>query len=146
MGGRSCVMKTLDAIVLSSIQFFNYKIADRYSPQNAGTMTTLWRLRIAYAAPGTVYEVELHEPLKRICAKRYTIGMNGLSELEMLSDPGISAGTRIRINAYKPGERILGRSGPRGTGPLFSRPRQKSARSADILQASRSQSNKVTKL
>jgi hypothetical protein len=115
---RSSFMKTLDAIVLSSIQFFNYKIADRCSSQSAGAITSMWRLRIVYGRPGAVYEVELHEPLRSICAKRYTIGMNGLSEFEMLSDPGISAGTRIRINAYKPGERVLGRSGSRGTGGL----------------------------
>ncbi len=126
MQGRSSVMKTLDAIVLSSIQFFNYKIADRHSSQCGGAITSMWRLRIVYGAPGTVYDVELHEPLKSICAKRYTIGMNGLSELEMLSDPGICAGTRIRINAYKLGERILGRIGTKG--------------------ASRSKLNKVVKL
>src|ERR1700740_2924834 len=95
-------MRTLDAIVLSSMQFFNHKIADRYSSQSGGAITSMWRLRIVYGRPGAVNEIELHEPLRSICAKRYTIGINGLCEFKMLSDPGISAGTRIRINAYEP--------------------------------------------
>jgi hypothetical protein len=111
-------MRTLDAIVLSSMQFFNHKIADRYSSQSGGAITSMWRLRIVYGRPGAVNEIELHEPLRSICAKRYTIGINGLCEFKMLSDPGISAGIRIRINAYEPGERVLGHSGSRGAGGL----------------------------
>ena len=67
-----------------------------------------WRMRVSYDGPETLYEMELREPLRSLASKRHTVGLNGLVEFEMLSNPGIAAGDSILIDAYEPGERILG--------------------------------------
>ena len=67
-----------------------------------------WRLRVSYDGPETLYEMELREPLRSLASKRHTVGLNGSVEFEMLSNPGIAAGDSILIDAYEPGERILG--------------------------------------
>jgi hypothetical protein len=48
------------------------------------------------------------EPLKSFASKKYTLGLNGLVEFEMFSDPQIAAGDSIQIDAYEPGEKVLG--------------------------------------
>ena len=58
--------------------------------------------------------MELREPLKSRASKKHTVGLNGLVEFEMLSDPEIAAGECILIDAYEPGEKILGYGGERG--------------------------------
>jgi hypothetical protein len=55
----------------------------------------------------TLYEVELREPLKSLASKKYTVGLNGLAEFEMFSEPHVAAGDGIQIDAYEPGEKIL---------------------------------------
>ena len=65
-------------------------------------------MRVSYHGPETLYEMELREPLRTFAAKSQTVGLNGLVEFEMLSEPGVSAGDRILIDAYEPGEKILG--------------------------------------
>ncbi len=70
--------------------------------------TRLWRLRVSYHGPETLYEMELREPLKTFAVKKQTVGLNGLVEFEMSSEPGVAAGDRILIDAYEPGEKILG--------------------------------------
>jgi hypothetical protein len=67
-----------------------------------------WRIRVSYHGPQTLYEMELREPLKSFASKKHTVGLNGLVEFEMLSRPDVAAGDSILIDAYEPGEKILG--------------------------------------
>jgi hypothetical protein len=101
-------MQTLEAKVLSVLQLRPNRARDNAEGQNDGTDTKLWRMRVSYPGPETLYEIELHEPLKAFAARKQTVGLNGLVEFEMLSEPGVSAGDRILIDAYEPGEKILG--------------------------------------
>ena len=52
--------------------------------------------------------MELREPLRSLASKRHTVGLNGIVEFELLSNPEIAAGDSILIDAYEPGEKILG--------------------------------------
>jgi hypothetical protein len=52
--------------------------------------------------------MELREPLKSFAAEKYTVGLNGFVEFELFSEPQIAAGDSILIDAYEPGEKILG--------------------------------------
>ena len=76
--------------------------------QSANPVNPCWRMRVSYDGPETLYEIELREPLRSMASKRHTVGLNGIVEFEMLSNPGIAAGDNILIDAYEPGERILG--------------------------------------
>jgi hypothetical protein len=67
-----------------------------------------WRMRVSYDGPETLYEIVLREPLRSMASKKQTVGLNGIVEFEMLSNPGVGAGESILIDAYEPGERILG--------------------------------------
>jgi hypothetical protein len=104
-------MKTLKAKVLSILQLRPYRMRDKSDDQNKETVIKFWRMRVSYLGPETVYEVELREPLKSFASKKYTVGLNGLVEFEMFSDPHVAAGDSIQIDAYEPGEKILGREG-----------------------------------
>ena len=84
---------------------------DKSDGQNKNTVIKSWRMRVSYLGPETLYEVELREPLKGFASKKYTVGLNGLVEFEMFSDPHVAAGDSIQIDAYEPGEKILGREG-----------------------------------
>jgi len=44
---------------------------------------------------------------KSFASKKYTVGLNGLVEFEMLVEPHVAAGDSILIDAYEPGEKIL---------------------------------------
>jgi hypothetical protein len=68
----------------------------------------IWRLRVSYLGPQTLYEMEVREPLRSIVSKKCAIGLNGLVEFEMLAMPDLAAGDSILIDAYEPGEKILG--------------------------------------
>jgi hypothetical protein len=76
--------------------------------QSANSVNQCWRMRVSYDGPETVYEIELREPLRSLASKKQTVGLNGIVEFEMLSNPGVAAGDTILIDAYEPGERILG--------------------------------------
>jgi hypothetical protein len=65
-------------------------------------------MRVSYDGPETLYEIELREPLRSLASIKQTVGLNGIVEFEMLSNPGIAAGESILLDAYEPGERILG--------------------------------------
>ena len=65
-------------------------------------------MRVSYLGPETLYEMELGEPLKSFASKKYAVGLNGFVEFEMLSNPPVAAGDSILIDAYEPGEKILG--------------------------------------
>src|ERR1700758_4567559 len=101
-------MKTLNAKVLSILKSLPHRTRDKSDDQNKDTFIEFWRLRVSYPEPEAVYEVELREPLKSIASKKYTVGLNGLVEFELLSDPGVAAGDTIQIDVYQPGEKILG--------------------------------------
>ena len=53
-------------------------------------------------------KLKLREPLKSLASKKYTVGLNGLVEFELFSNPRVAAGDSIQIDAYEPGEKILG--------------------------------------
>jgi hypothetical protein len=76
--------------------------------QGANPVNQGWRMRVSYDGPETVYEIELREPLRSLASKKQTVGLNGIVEFEMLSNPRVAAGDSILIDAYQPGERILG--------------------------------------
>jgi len=101
-------MQTLEAKVLSVLKLRPYQRRDKSEGQSNENESKLWRMRVSYPGPETLYEMELREPLKTFASKKQTVGLNGLVEFEMLSEPGVAAGDRILIDAYEPGEKILG--------------------------------------
>jgi hypothetical protein len=101
-------MQTLEARVLSVLELQPYRTTDNAVGQSQDTITQLWRIRLSYVGPQTLYEMELHEPLKNFVSKKYTVGLNGFVEFEMFSNPRVAAGDSILIDAYEPGEKILG--------------------------------------
>ena len=64
-------------------------------------------MRCSYPGPETFCEFELREPLKSFASEKYTVGLNGFVEFEMLSEPHVAAGDSIQIDAYEPEEKIL---------------------------------------
>jgi hypothetical protein len=103
-------MKTLSAKVLSILKSQPYRMRDRSDHQNKDAVIECWRMRLSYPAPETLYEVELRDPLKSFASKKYTVGLNGLVEFEMFSDPHVAAGDSIQIDAYEPGEKVFGKT------------------------------------
>jgi hypothetical protein len=101
-------MKSLNAKVLSVLKSQSYRMRDKSDDQNKDTLIKFWRMRVSYPGPETVYEVELREPLRSFASKKYTVGLNGLAEFELFSDPQVAAGDSLQIDAYEPGEKILG--------------------------------------
>ena len=59
-------------------------------------------MRCSYPGPETFYECELREPLESFASKKYTVGLNGFVEFEMFSEPHVTAGDSIQIDAYEP--------------------------------------------
>jgi hypothetical protein len=100
-------MKTFNAKVLSILKSQPYRTRDKSDDQSKDTLIEFWRLRVSYPEPEAVYEVELRQPLKSFASNKYTVGLNGLVEFELFSDPQVSAGDTIQINAYEPGEKIF---------------------------------------
>ena len=101
-------MQTLNGRVLSVLKLRSHRIGDKSNGQSKDTILDLWRMRVSYLGPATLYEMELLEPLKSFASKKYTLGLNGFVEFEMLSNPPVAAGDSILIGAYEPGEKILG--------------------------------------
>jgi hypothetical protein len=62
-------------------------------------------MRCSYPGPETPYECELREPLENFASKKYTVGLNGFVEFELLSEPNDAAGDSIQIDAYEPEEK-----------------------------------------
>jgi hypothetical protein len=77
-------MQTLKAKIISILRLRPRHESD---DEKKDTSRQLWRMRVSYLGPDTVYEVELRESLKGIASKRYTVGLNGLCEFEMLAEP-----------------------------------------------------------
>jgi hypothetical protein len=97
-------MQTLQARVLSVLEL---RPSDKSKAQGKD-IPKIWRIRISYFGAQTLYEMELREPLKSFASKKYTVGLNGLVEFEMFSNPPVAAGDSILVDAYEPGEKILG--------------------------------------
>ena len=108
-------MQTLNAKVLSVLQLRPPRNRDKFEGHNREDGVHFWRLRASYLGPKTLYEMELREPLKGLASKKHTVGLNGLVEFEMVSDPQIAAGDSILIDAYDPGEKILGTGGEKAS-------------------------------
>ena len=102
-------MKILEARVQSVLKLQPYRISNGSVVQNQDA--AVWRMRLSYPGRDTVYEVELREPLKSFACKKYTVGLNGIVEFDMLSKPIVAAGDRIQIDLYECGERILAKEG-----------------------------------
>jgi hypothetical protein len=101
-------MKTLKATVLSVLPC---RMRGKSDVKSKDTVIQFWRMRLSYPGQGTLYEVELREPLKNFVWKNYGVGSNGLVEFEMFSEPPVAVGDSIQIDAYEPGEKILGKGG-----------------------------------
>jgi hypothetical protein len=101
-------MRTLNGRVLSVLKLRSHRISDKSNDQSEDTIPEVWQMRVSYLGPETLYEIELGEPLKSFASKKYAVGLNGFVEFEMLSNPPVAAGDSILIDAYEPGEKILG--------------------------------------
>jgi hypothetical protein len=101
-------MRTLEARVLSVLLLHSRPSRGELSGPSEESSTKLWQMRLSYQGPQTVYEIELREPLRSFASKKHTVGLNGSAEFEMLSQPAVAAGDTILIDAYEPGEKILG--------------------------------------
>ena len=104
-------MQTLKARILSVLKLQPYQRKDKSDDQSKDTIIRFWRMRVSYLGPETLYEMELREPLKSFASKKSTVGLNGLVEFEMFAEPQVAAGESILIDAYEPGEKILGMTG-----------------------------------
>ena len=100
-------MQTLQGRVLSILKL-QPRLSDKSDVQDEDPALKSWRMRVSYHGPQTLYEMELREPLKSLASKKQTVGLNGLVEFEMFSEPQVAAGDSILIDAYEPGEKILG--------------------------------------
>src|SRR5258708_40238743 len=102
-------MQTLNGRVLSVLQLQPYRKGDQADGEKSAELTgKYWRLRVSYLGPQTLYEMELREPLRSLASKKQTVGLNGLVEFEMSSEPPVADGDSILIDAYDAGEKILG--------------------------------------
>jgi hypothetical protein len=100
-------MKTLKARVLSVLSLQPFRRGNKSDGQSKDTIIKFWRMRCSYPGPETPYECELREPLENFASKKYTVGLNGFVEFELLSEPNVAAGDSIQIDAYEPEEKIL---------------------------------------
>ena len=100
-------MKICEARVLSVLKLQPYGIRNGSAAQNKDIIPSVWRMFLSYLGPDTVFEVELREPLKRIAYQKYTVGLNGIVEFDMFSEPQVAAGDRIQVDLYECGEKIL---------------------------------------
>jgi hypothetical protein len=101
-------MRTLQGNILSILELQPSRIGVKSEGQPAQALNKCWRLRVSYDGPETLYEIELREPLRSLASKKHTVGLNGIVEFEILSNPEVAAGDSILLDAYEPGERILG--------------------------------------
>ena len=101
-------MQTLEGKILSILRSRPSQTGGESNEQSQETNLKVWRMRVSYSGPQSLYEMELREPLKSFASKKYTVGLNGLVEFEMFSNPPVAAGDSILVDAYEPGEKILG--------------------------------------
>ena len=94
-------MKTLKARVLSVLSLQPFRRGNKSDGQSKDTIIKFWRMRCSYPGPETFYECELREPLENFASTKYTVGLNGFVEFEMLSEPHVAAGDSIQIEALR---------------------------------------------
>jgi hypothetical protein len=80
-------MKIVEARVLSVLKLQPYRIRNGSADQNEDPIPAVWRMCLSYPGAHTVYEVELREPLKSLASKKYTVGLNGMVEFDVFSEP-----------------------------------------------------------
>jgi hypothetical protein len=100
-------MKLCEARVLSVLKLQPYGARNGSATQNRDIIPSVWRMCLSYLGPNTVFEVELREPLKSVAYQKYTVGLNGIVEFDMFSEPQVAAGDRIQVDLYECGEKIL---------------------------------------
>ena len=100
-------MKIREARVLSVLKLQRYGIRNGSAAQNRDTIPSVWRMRLSYLGANMVFEVELREPLKSIAYQKYTVGLNGIVEFDLFSEPQVAAGDQIQIDLYECREKIL---------------------------------------
>ncbi len=105
---QSYFMQTLEGKILSILRSRPSQTGGESNEQSPETNLKVWRMRVSYSGPQSLYEMELREPLKSSAGEKYTVGLNGFVEFELFSEPQIAAGDAIWIDAYEPGEKILG--------------------------------------
>ena len=96
-------MKTLKARVLRVLSLQPFRRGDKSDSQGKDTIIKFWRMRCSYPGPETFCEFELREPLKSYASEKYTVGLNGFVEFEMLSEPHVAAGDSIQIDTCESG-------------------------------------------
>jgi len=101
-------MQTFKAKILSILELQPNRSKNHPNGQNEESGRKVWQLRVSYQGPQSPFEMELRDPLKSFASKRHTVGLNGFVEFEMLSNPEVSAGDQILIDAFEPGEKLLG--------------------------------------
>jgi hypothetical protein len=100
-------MKIREARVLSVLKLQPYGIRNGSAAQDGDIIASVWRMCLSYLGPNMVLEVELREPLKSVAYQKYTLGLNGIVEFDLFSEPQVAAGDRIQIDLYECGEKIL---------------------------------------
>ena|ERR1700742_1842247 len=101
-------MQTFEAKILSILELQPNRLKDHPNGQKDESGHKVWQMRVSYQGPQSLYEMELREPLKSSASKRHIVGLNGFVEFELLSNPQVSAGDHILIDAFEPGEKLLG--------------------------------------
>ena len=100
-------MKIVEARVLSVLKLKPCRIRNGSATQNEDPVPSVWRMCLSYPGLHTVFEVELREPLKSLASKKYAVGLNGMVEFDMFSEPPVAADDRIQIDLFECGEKIL---------------------------------------
>jgi len=100
-------MEIVEARVLSVLKLKPCRIRNGSATQNEDPVPSVWRMCLSYPGLHTVFEVELREPLKSLASKKYAVGLNGMVEFDMFSEPPVAADDRIQIDLFECGEKIL---------------------------------------
>ena len=105
-GALLFLMKILEAKVTRVVKLPTYRIKAKPGERRKPIVLTLWRMSVSYLAKEEIYEVELQEPLRQLSCTQYSIGTTGLAEFDLSANPPVNVDDRLRLVAYKPGERI----------------------------------------
>ena len=99
-------MKSFEVKVTAVVKLPTYRIKVKTGHRRKDIILTLWRMSVSYLAMDEAYEIELQEPLKQLACTEYSIGRSGLAEFDFSAAPPVNIGDRIRIDAYRLGERV----------------------------------------
>jgi hypothetical protein len=100
------LMKSFEVKVTAVVKLPTYRIKVKTGHRRKDIILTLWRMSVSYLAMDEAYEIELQEPLKQLACTEYSIGRSGLAEFDFSAAPPVNIGDRIRIDAYRLGERV----------------------------------------